>query len=58
MEDLVGSVEMMRGRLIDDAGTTLNGVVDHAFLKGVELLLIAAALCALGLVIYVRFRDR
>jgi hypothetical protein len=38
--------------LIEEAGVTLNKVVDHAFVKGVELLLIAAALAALGLVVH------
>jgi hypothetical protein len=52
LDDLVVSVEQMRKRLIEEAGVTLNKVVDHAFVKGVELLLIAAALAALGLVVH------
>jgi hypothetical protein len=55
---LVDNVEKMRKRLIDDVGTTLTDVLDHAFLKGVELLLIAAVLGALGLVLYARFLRR
>lgn len=58
MEDLLRSVETMRKGLIVDAGTTLNDVVDHAFWKGVELLLIAAALGGLGLVLYTRLLRR
>ena len=55
MEELVDSVEKMRLRLMDDAETRFNDDVDHTFLKGVELLLIAAALGAVGLVGYARF---
>jgi len=48
----------MRKRLIDDAESALNSVVDHAFLRAVQLLLIAAALGALGVVLYARFLRR
>ncbi len=55
LAELVREVEEMRKRTIDDAGLVLNRVVDHAFLRAVELLLIAAALGAVGLVLYARF---
>ena len=58
LEGLVRSVERMQKRLIDDGALALNDVVDHAFLRAVELLLIAAALGAVGVVLYTRFLRR
>jgi hypothetical protein len=58
LADLVESVEAMRKRLIAEAGVTLNEVVDHAFVRAVQLLLMAAALAAVGLVVYARFLRR
>ena len=58
LTELIQAVEAMRKRLMDDVGVTLNRVVDHAFLRAVELLLIAAALGALGVVLYARFLRR
>jgi hypothetical protein len=58
MEEFVQSVEAMRKRLIVDAGSTLNDVVDHAFWRAVQLLLIGAGLGFLGLVVYARFLRR
>ncbi len=58
VEEVVRAVEGMRKRLIDDAGVTLNDVVDHAFLRAVQLLLIAAGLGAVGVVLYARFLRR
>jgi hypothetical protein len=54
-ERLVDSVEEMRARLIDDAGGVLSDVVDHAFVRALQLLLIAAALLAIGVVLHARF---
>ena len=48
----------MRLRLVDDTKTALNNVVDHAFVRAVELLLIAAALGAVGLVLDARYLRR
>lgn len=58
LEELVAAVEKMRQRLISEVGDQLLAVVDHAFLKAVELLLIAAALGAAGLVLHARFLRR
>jgi hypothetical protein len=58
LDELVNSVEAMRKRLMTDAETSLIDVVDHAFLKALELLLIAAGLAALGLVLYARVLRR
>ncbi len=58
LEGLVRAVEAMRTRLMDDIGVTLKRVVDHAFLRAIQLLLIAAALGVVGLVVYARFRRR
>jgi len=54
-EDLVRSVEEMRKRLIDESAPALDQVVDHAFVRAVELLLIAFALGGLGAFLFVRF---
>ena len=51
LKELMESVEEMRRRLMVDAGETLDRVVDHAFFRLVELLLICAGLVALGLVL-------
>lgn len=58
LKDLVSSVEEMRRRLIVEAGDTLKSVVDHAFFRLVQLLLICAGLVALGLVLYICFFRR
>lgn len=58
LEELVQSVEAMRKRLIAEAGVTLNEVVDHAFVRAVQLLLMAAAFALLGLVIHARLLRR
>lgn len=55
LADLVQQVEGMRARVIGEAGTTLIGVVDHAFVRAVELLLIAAGLVAAGTFLHSRF---
>ncbi len=52
---MIEGVEEMRTRLIDDAGAVLAEVVDHAFIRALQLLLIAAALLAVGVVLYARF---
>ena len=52
---LVDSAEEMRGRLIEDAGVALGEVVDHAFVRALQLLLIAAVLLAIGVVLHERF---
>jgi maltooligosyltrehalose synthase len=49
MKELVKSVEEMRKRLIVEAGEALDRVVDHAFFRLVQLLLICAGLVAMGL---------
>jgi hypothetical protein len=41
--------------ILRDGGVTMEGVVDHAFLRAVQLLLIAATLAALGVILYARF---
>jgi hypothetical protein len=48
----------MRKRLIEDAEVSLNRVVDHAFLRSLQLLLFAAALAVAGLVLHARFLRR
>ena len=58
LTELVRAVEDMRKRTINDAGLVLNRVVDHAFLRALELLLIAAGLGAVGVVLYLRFLRR
>lgn len=57
-KDILQNVEVMRKRLIDEAGVTLKGVVDHAFVRAIELLLVAAALGVLCLFLYARFFRR
>jgi len=52
IKGLITSVEEMRKRLMGDAGETLVQVVDHAFFRLVQLLLICAALVVLGLVFW------
>ena len=51
MEEFVKSVEEMRKRLMVETGEALDRVVDHAFFRLVELLLVCAGLVALGLVL-------
>lgn len=58
VSELVQAVEAMRKRLMNDMELTLNRVVDHAFTRAIELLLIAAALVAVGVVLLARFLRR
>ena len=58
LTESIESVERMRKRLIDDAEVSLNRVVDHAFVRALQLLLIAAALAAAGLVLNARLLRR
>ncbi len=58
LEELVQDVEAMRKRMTDDAASALDSVVDHAFLRAVQLLFIAAGLGAVGVVLYARFLRR
>jgi flagellar motility protein MotE (MotC chaperone) len=58
LKGLVKSVEEMRKRLIADAFENLDGVVDHAFFRLVELLLICAGLVGLGLALRLFFLRR
>ena len=51
LKEFVKSVEEMRKRLMVDSGEALDRVVDHAFFRLVELLLVCAGLVALGLVL-------
>ena len=51
MDEFVKSVEEMRKRLMVDSGEALDRVVDHAFFRLVELLLVCAGLVALGLIL-------
>ena len=53
LKELVENIEEMRKRLMVEAGETLDGVVDHAFFRLVELLFICAGLVALGLMLRV-----
>ncbi len=61
MDEFVKSVEEMRKRLMVDSGEALDRVVDHAFFRLVELLLVCAGLVALGLMLrglLLRRRER
>ena len=59
IKGLITSVEEMRKRLMVDAGETLVQVVDHAFFRLVQLLVICAGLVVLGLVLrHVPLRRR
>jgi len=51
MKELVSNGEEMRKRLILESGEALERVVDHAFFRLVQLLLICAGLFAPGLVL-------
>jgi hypothetical protein len=51
MKELLISVEEMRKGLIADTGERLEHVVDHAFLRLAQLLLICIVLAALGLML-------
>ncbi len=51
LAEVMNGIEEMRSRLIVDAGETLNRVVDHAFIRLVQLLLICAGLVVLVLVL-------
>jgi hypothetical protein len=51
MKEFVSSVEEMRKRLMVDTGQRLEQVVDHAFLRLVQLLLVCAVVAVLGLVL-------
>jgi hypothetical protein len=51
MKELLSSVEEMRKGLIADTGERLEHVVDHAFLRLAQLLLICIVLAALGLML-------
>ena len=55
---LVDQIEDMRMRLMDDAGVTLDKVVDHVFYRALQLLLVAALLAAIGLFVHARFLRR
>lgn len=52
LEELVVQVESMRKNLISEAEDSLDRVVDHAFVRALELLLIAAGLAAVGVVLW------
>ena len=58
MKDLIVEVEAMRGRLIDDIEVAMNGVVDHAFMRGLQFLLIVAVLGGAGFALYTRLFRR
>lgn len=58
LKDLLKNVEEMRRRLMVEAGETLERIVDHSFLRLVQLLLICAGLLVLGLVLYICFVRR
>ena len=61
MKELLKTVEEMRKRLIVEAGEDLKGVIDHAFLRLVQLLLVCAGLVMLSLVLralLLRRRER
>lgn len=58
VRDLGESVEAMRKRLIVDTGSLLDDAIDRAFVRGVELLLIAALLAAAGLFLNARLLRR
>ena len=58
LEEVVRSIEKAQRSVIDDGGVTLESVVDHAFIRSVQLLLIAATLAALGVILYARFLRR
>jgi hypothetical protein len=61
MKELLKTVEEMRKRLIVEAGEDLKGVIDHAFFRLVQLLLVCAGLVMLGLVLralLLRRRER
>jgi hypothetical protein len=58
LEELVAQVETMRRSLISDAELSLDRVVDHAFVRALELLLIAAALAAAGVVLWALYARR
>jgi hypothetical protein len=53
-EALLAAAERAREPLIDDLQVSLEGVVDHAFYRALQLLLAAAALAAVGAVLYAR----
>jgi len=56
--ELVRDVEDMRKRLINEASEALDTVVDHAFVRAIELLLIGAGLAFAGMVAYARWLRR
>ena len=58
IDDLVKSIEEMRKRLIVEAGAGLERVVDRAFFRLVQLLLVCAGLVAIGLLLRVLFLHR
>lgn len=51
LAEVMNRIEEMRSRLIVDAGETLKQVVDHAFIRLVQLVLICAVLAVLVLVL-------
>jgi hypothetical protein len=57
-ENFVKYVEEMRKRLMNDTGSILKGVVDHAFYRAVQLLVIAAVLGATILFLHARLARR
>jgi hypothetical protein len=52
MREFVGHVEEMRRRLLVDSSKDLEQLVDHTFLRFVELLLLCAVLVALSLALH------
>lgn len=58
LRELVRGVEDMRKRLIIETSDALDAVVDHAFVRSIELLLIAAALAFVGMIAYARWLRR
>jgi hypothetical protein len=58
LTELVAQVETMRKELIVDAEVALDRVVDHAFVRALHLLLIAAGLAAVGVVLWALFLRR
>jgi hypothetical protein len=58
LKNLTEDVESMRTRLLDDSESILTALLDRAFVRAIELLLIAAVLAAVGVVLYARFLRR
>ncbi len=58
LELLLAAAERARKPLVADLEVSLKGVVDHAFYRALQLLLVAAALAAVGAVLHARFLRR